>query len=137
MNLVGWEEALLFLVGVILVIIEIFFIPGFGVPGVLGLICVITALVLSLGVYLERDGQQLAHALRFGIGFTLGYDYDSFPEGGADVAKGIHSGTLGVNYTGREDFHFGLETQLSTLKQTDVESTLAATKFVINLRYYF
>jgi membrane-bound serine protease (ClpP class) len=47
-NLVGWEEALLFLVGVILVIVEIFFIPGFGVPGVLGLICVITALVLSL-----------------------------------------------------------------------------------------
>jgi membrane-bound serine protease (ClpP class) len=45
---VGWEEALLFLVGVILVIVEIFFIPGFGVPGVLGLIFVITALVLSL-----------------------------------------------------------------------------------------
>jgi membrane-bound serine protease (ClpP class) len=47
-HLVGWEEALLFLAGVILVIIEIFFVPGFGVPGVLGLICVITALVLSL-----------------------------------------------------------------------------------------
>ena len=47
-HLVGWEEALLFVVGVILVIVEIFFIPGFGVPGVLGLICVITALVLSL-----------------------------------------------------------------------------------------
>lgn len=47
-HLVGWEEALLFLVGVILVIVEIFFVPGFGVPGVLGLICVITALVLSL-----------------------------------------------------------------------------------------
>ncbi len=47
-HLVGWEEALLFLAGVILVIVEIFFIPGFGVPGVLGLICVITALVLSL-----------------------------------------------------------------------------------------
>ena len=47
-HLVGWEEALLFLAGVILVMVEIFFIPGFGVPGVLGLICVITALVLSL-----------------------------------------------------------------------------------------
>jgi membrane-bound serine protease (ClpP class) len=47
-HLVGWEEALLFLAGVVLVIVEIFFIPGFGVPGVLGLICVITALVLSL-----------------------------------------------------------------------------------------
>lgn len=47
-HLVGWEEALLFLAGVILVVVEIFFVPGFGVPGVLGLICVITALVLSL-----------------------------------------------------------------------------------------
>jgi membrane-bound serine protease (ClpP class) len=47
-HLVGWEEALLFLAGIVLVIVEIFFIPGFGVPGVLGLICVITALVLSL-----------------------------------------------------------------------------------------
>ncbi len=47
-HLVGWEEALLFVVGVVLVIIEIFFVPGFGVPGVLGLICVITALVLAL-----------------------------------------------------------------------------------------
>jgi membrane-bound serine protease (ClpP class) len=47
-HLVGWEEALLFLSGVILVVIEIFFVPGFGVPGVLGLICVISALVLSL-----------------------------------------------------------------------------------------
>ena len=47
-HLVGWEEALLFLVGVILVMIEVFFVPGFGVPGVLGLVCIITALVLSL-----------------------------------------------------------------------------------------
>ncbi len=47
-HLVGWEEALLFVAGVVLVIVEIFFVPGFGVPGVLGLICVITALVLSL-----------------------------------------------------------------------------------------
>ena len=29
-HLVGWEEALLFLAGVILVIVEIFFVPGFG-----------------------------------------------------------------------------------------------------------
>lgn len=47
-HLVGWEEALLFAAGVVLVVIEIFFVPGFGVPGVLGLICVISALVLSL-----------------------------------------------------------------------------------------
>jgi membrane-bound serine protease (ClpP class) len=47
-HLVGWEEGLLFVAGVILVIVEVFFIPGIGVPGVLGLICIISALVLAL-----------------------------------------------------------------------------------------
>ncbi len=47
-HLVGWEEALLFVTGVILVVVEIFFVPGLGVPGVLGLVFVIAALVLAL-----------------------------------------------------------------------------------------
>jgi membrane-bound serine protease (ClpP class) len=47
-HLVGWEEALLFLTGLVLVIVEIFFVPGLGVPGVLGLVFVIAALVLAL-----------------------------------------------------------------------------------------
>ncbi len=47
-HLVGWEEALLFVAGVILVVVEIFFVPGLGVPGVLGLVFVIAALVLAL-----------------------------------------------------------------------------------------
>jgi membrane-bound serine protease (ClpP class) len=47
-HLVGWEEGLLFLTGVVLVVVEIFFVPGLGVPGVLGLIFVIASLVLAL-----------------------------------------------------------------------------------------
>ncbi len=47
-HLVGWEEALLFIAGVVLVVVEIFFVPGLGVPGVLGLIFVIASLVLAL-----------------------------------------------------------------------------------------
>ena len=47
-HLVGWEEALLFVSGVLLVLVEVFFVPGLGVPGVLGLIFVIAALVLAL-----------------------------------------------------------------------------------------
>jgi membrane-bound serine protease (ClpP class) len=47
-HLVGWEEALLFIAGVALVVVEIFFVPGLGVPGVLGLVFVIAALVLAL-----------------------------------------------------------------------------------------
>jgi len=47
-HLVGWEEALLFLTGLVLIVVEIFFVPGLGVPGVLGLVFVIAALVLAL-----------------------------------------------------------------------------------------
>lgn len=71
------------------------------------------------------------------MGFSLAYDFDSFPEGGSDVAKGIHRGTLGFNYTGREDFHFGFEIAVATLKQTDIENSLAATTGSLTLRYYF
>jgi hypothetical protein len=71
------------------------------------------------------------------LGFTLGYDFDSFPEGGANVAKGIHAGTLGINYTGRRDLHVGMDVVVSTLKQTDIDSTLAATSFLLSLLYYF
>ena len=80
---------------------------------------------------------DLNPAQGFPIGFVLAYDFDSFPEGGSDVARGIHSGTVSVNYTGREDFHCGVEVTTATLKQTDIDNTLAATTFVLNLRYFF
>ncbi|MBT8467920.1 MAG: ATP-dependent Clp protease proteolytic subunit [Deltaproteobacteria bacterium] len=57
-HLVGWEEALLFIAGVALVVVEIFFVPGLGVPGVLGLVFVIAALVLALiGIPLDVSFQ--------------------------------------------------------------------------------
>lgn len=43
----GWE-VVLFLMGVILIIIEIFIIPGFGVAGISGLVLAIGSLVLAL-----------------------------------------------------------------------------------------
>ena len=43
----NWE-ILLFVVGVILVLIEVFVIPGFGVVGITGILLLITGLVLSL-----------------------------------------------------------------------------------------
>jgi len=46
--LAGWEEMLLMLVGVVLLALEIFVIPGFGVVGGLGIVLVLAGLVLSL-----------------------------------------------------------------------------------------
>ena len=53
-QLAGLEEMLIFFVGLVLIGLEIFVFPGFGVAGVLGLLAVIAALILSL-VGIEVD----------------------------------------------------------------------------------
>lgn len=47
-RLAGWEELILFTAGVVLLLIEILVIPGFGVVGILGIIAILTSLALSL-----------------------------------------------------------------------------------------
>ena len=47
-NLADWSEVLIFLLGVFLVLADLFFITGFGVLGVPGIILMITGLFLSL-----------------------------------------------------------------------------------------
>ncbi|HEY6557878.1 MAG TPA: NfeD family protein [Polyangiaceae bacterium] len=47
-DLVGWEQVLLVLVGLILLGLEMFVIPGFGVAGVLGILAVVAGLSWSL-----------------------------------------------------------------------------------------
>lgn len=46
--LVGWEQILLVAVGVLLLVLELFFIPGFGVAGALGIAAVVVGLSTSL-----------------------------------------------------------------------------------------
>ena len=60
-HLVGWEEALLFGTGLALLVAEVFFIPGVGIAGVLGLMCVIGSLVLAM------VGVPLGDAFEFGF----------------------------------------------------------------------
>ncbi|MGM0568335.1 MAG: NfeD family protein [Elusimicrobiota bacterium] len=50
-HLAQWTDVLLFAIGVILVIMEIFVIPGFGVAGISGGILIIAAIYLSLNHY--------------------------------------------------------------------------------------
>lgn len=47
-NLVGLEELIVLVIGLGLLALEVFVIPGFGVTGVLGILCVVSALVLTL-----------------------------------------------------------------------------------------
>lgn len=47
-QLAGWEEVLIALAGVVLLVIELFVIPGFGIVGILGILAILAGLVLSL-----------------------------------------------------------------------------------------
>jgi membrane-bound serine protease (ClpP class) len=53
-NLAGLEEIILFVVGLGLLVVEVFVLPGFGVAGVTGIVCIFAALLLTLvGLPLE------------------------------------------------------------------------------------
>ncbi len=47
-NLAGWEELILFVVGIALLGLEVFVIPGFGVAGILGIGCILASGILTL-----------------------------------------------------------------------------------------
>jgi len=46
-NLAGWEELMLALGGLVLLLIEAFVLPGFGIAGILGILALAAALILS------------------------------------------------------------------------------------------
>nr|WP_320022911.1 NfeD family protein [uncultured Draconibacterium sp.] len=84
-----WEIAL-FVVGLILIAVEIFVIPGFGVAGALGILFVFVGLVLSLidNVNFDFEGVQLE-----GVGTAM-----------ATVAIGIFGGFILSLYLGKRMF---------------------------------
>ncbi|MBL7077992.1 MAG: hypothetical protein ISS31_11045 [Kiritimatiellae bacterium] len=47
-GLAGMGEVLLLLIGIALLFVEIFLIPGFGITGIAGITCILTALVLAM-----------------------------------------------------------------------------------------
>ncbi len=47
-NLAGWGEIILFVFGVVMLLIEVFVIPGFGIVGTVGIISIVASLYLSL-----------------------------------------------------------------------------------------
>lgn len=47
-NMAGYELAAIFALGILLIIVEIFVIPGFGIPGITGLIMVVGSLAFAM-----------------------------------------------------------------------------------------
>ncbi len=63
-DLAGWGHVLLFMAGVVLLGLEIFVIPGFGIAGISGLTLILVSLVLAL------SGM---HSVPFRVAWSLGY----------------------------------------------------------------
>jgi len=61
----NWE-VLLFVLGLIFIVFEIFVVPGFGIPGILGIICVLAALVLAMigNVRFNFEGVPMREAFK-------------------------------------------------------------------------
>ena len=61
----NWE-VLLFVVGLIFIVFEIFVVPGFGVPGILGILFVLAALVLAMvgNIHFDFKGVPVREAFR-------------------------------------------------------------------------
>ncbi len=47
-NLSGYMEVIFFFVGVVLLVVEIYVLPGFGIAGILGILCVVGSLLFAL-----------------------------------------------------------------------------------------
>ena len=47
-DMAGWEELILFVLGVVLIVLELFVIPGFGLPGILGMLSILASFVMLL-----------------------------------------------------------------------------------------
>jgi len=74
-NLAQMTEILIFFIGVALLFLEAFVIPGFGIAGIAGIICILTSFVLSLVGHIGRiDFTDLLNAITLvGISFILGF----------------------------------------------------------------
>lgn len=70
-QLAGWEELLLALIGIILFAVELFIIPGFGVVGIVGLLALLGALVLSTLGAGNHTGFVLWAVVRMGFSLVI------------------------------------------------------------------
>ncbi|ODA36755.1 hypothetical protein A6X21_15560 [Planctopirus hydrillae] len=64
----GWLEVSLFLLGVVLIAMEIFVIPGFGVTGISGILLVLTSLVMAIESFRHVDAWGASINIAHGLG---------------------------------------------------------------------
>ena len=87
-----------------------------------------------------RVGVSVDFDLRSGtgvpIGFMLGGLFDTFPEGGEDIASNVWDGVFRLEYTGRDDLGLGLAFSRERLA-TESFGSLDISSLAVDLRYFF
>ena len=71
------------------------------------------------------------------LGLVLGYKFDTFPEGGEDLANAMHDAVFRISYTGTTDFLLSLDFNYGWFKLKDKDDSTKFTSTLLNLRYYF
>jgi hypothetical protein len=71
------------------------------------------------------------------IGLAIGYQQDSFPEGGADITDVVRGFLFRIGYTGREDLALGLNFTYSSYPSDQLEEKIKLTGLNLDIRYYF
>lgn len=74
-NLAQWTEILIFVIGVALLLVEAFVIPGFGIVGVLGILFIFSSFVLSLLPHLDNISfEETVYAITMvGLSFVFAF----------------------------------------------------------------
>lgn len=112
-DLAGWEEVIIFGLGIVLLAVEIFIIPGFGIVGALGITAIVASLVMAL------LGTSVSEAWNMGVfGSALGTVLLSVA--GAVVAMFFIAKFLPKSRFGR---FLVLETTLASSGSTAAEGT--------------
>ena len=70
-GLAGWETIILFLVGIFLLLAEIFIIPGFGLAGISGIVAIVASIFLALGNMIQATYSILIALSISILGFFL------------------------------------------------------------------
>lgn len=70
------------------------------------------------------------------LGFVLGGLFDTFPEGGEDIAANVWDGVFRIEYTGRDDLGLGIVMTRERLA-TESFDILTLSSVAVDLRYFF
>ena len=120
-GLANWVEVVLFVVGILLLLIELFLIPGFGVIGFSGILCILIGL---FGMLIKNPPDQLPWP-------ETDFDWQWFNSGVLSIALGfvgfVVLAVLLAKYIPRMAFMSGLILAPAMAKQgTEVEVSMTA-----------